>query len=110
MQVIVVKGKRDSNVARAAQRMLWGIAAGLLVCAGAWFFEEGLNAALDAPGAWAFGDNAALAVVGVGAIVVANVVWAPGAVVGAGGGGCGVRGGGGVGAVVKGKAGVILGN
>lgn len=66
--MIVVKGKRDSNVARAAQRALWGFAVGLLVCAGAWFFEEGLNAAL--------------AVVGVGAIVAANVVWAPGAVVG----------------------------
>ena len=79
---LAVKGKRDGNVARAAQLWLWGLAIGLAVCAGAWFFEEGLNAALDVPGAWAFGDNAALAVVGAGAIVVANVVWAPGAVVG----------------------------
>ena len=77
-----MKGKRDGGLARMAQVALWGLAVGLLVCAGAWFFEEGLNAALDAPGAWAFGDNAALAVVGVVAIVVANVVWAPGAVVG----------------------------
>ncbi len=74
-----MKGKRGDD---AAQVALWGLAVGLLVCAGAWFFEEGLNAALDAPGAWAFGDNAALAVVGVGAIVAANVAWAPGAVVG----------------------------
>lgn len=76
---LAVKGKRGDS---AAQVALWGLAVGLLVCAGAWFFEEGLNAALDVPGAWAFGDNAALAVVGVGAIVAANVVWAPGAVVG----------------------------
>ena len=74
-----MKGKRGDS---AAQVALWGLAIGLLVCAGAWFFEEGLNTALDGPGAWAFGDNAALAVVGVGAIVAANVVWAPGAVVG----------------------------
>ena len=66
----------------ATQWALWGLAIGLSVCAGAWFFEGELNAALDTPGAWAFGDNAALAVVGVVAIVVANLVWAPGAVVG----------------------------
>lgn len=67
----------------ATQWALWGLAIGLLACAGAWFFEEELNAALDTPGAWAFGDNAALAVVGVVAIVVANLAWAPGAIVGA---------------------------
>ena len=67
----------------ATQWALWGLAIGLSACAGAWFFEGELNAALDTPGAWAFGDNAALAIVGVVVIVVANLVWAPGAVVGA---------------------------
>ena len=73
-------GGRDSG---AAQVALWAIAAWLAVCAGAWFFEEELNAALMTPAVWAYaGDNVALGIVGAAAIVAANVVWLPGAVAG----------------------------
>ena len=79
-----VKRKRDGGRdSGAAQVALWGLAVWLAVCAGAWFFEEELNSALMTPAVWAYaGDNAALGIVGAAAIVVANVVWLPGGLVG----------------------------
>lgn len=70
----------DSDAALA----LLGIAAMLCVFAAAWFLEDRINDLLQIPGAWFKGDaNPALALIGAAAVIAANLLWLPGAMVGA---------------------------
>lgn len=70
----------DSDAAPA----LLGIAAALCVFAAAWLFEDRINALLQTPGAWFKGDaNLALGMIGAAAVIAANLLWLPGAMVGA---------------------------
>ena len=63
---------------------LLGIAAMLCVFAAAWLLEDRINALLQTPGAWFKGDaNPALALIGAVAVIAANLLWLPGAMVGA---------------------------
>lgn len=63
---------------------LLGIAAMLCVFAVAWLLEDRINALLQIPGAWFKGDaNPALALIGAAAVIAANLLWLPGAMLGA---------------------------
>lgn len=67
-----------------AAPVLLGIAAMLCVFAAAWLLEDRINALLQIPGAWFKGDaNPALALIGAAAVIAANLLWLPGAMVGA---------------------------
>ena len=67
----------------AAQALL-GIAAMLCVFAAAWLLEDRINDLLQTPGAWFKGDaNPVLALIGAAAVIAANLLWLPGAMVGA---------------------------
>ena len=75
-----MSSRPDSDAAPA----LLGIAAMLCVFAAAWFFEAQINDLLQIPGAWFKGDaNPALGMIGAAAVIAANLLWLPGAMVGA---------------------------
>ena len=75
-----MSSRPDSDAALA----LLGIAAALCVFAAAWFLEDRINDLLQIPGAWFKGDaNPALAMIGAAAVIAANLLWLPGAMVGA---------------------------
>lgn len=67
-----------------AAPVLLGIAVALCVFAVAWLLEDRINDLLQIPGAWFKGDaNPALALIGAAAVIAANLLWLPGAMVGA---------------------------
>lgn len=75
-----MSSRPDSDAAPA----LLGIAVALCIFAAVWLLEDRINALLQIPGAWFKGDaNPALGMIGAAAVIAANLLWLPGAMVGA---------------------------